>query len=51
MWWAANRSTIRGQSALVGLLDVSMLMLYYYGEGMKAFHGLQLEVFHMSIVG
>ena len=47
--WAAKRTTTRVEDraySLMGLLDVNMPMLY--GEGMKAFHRLQLEIIRSS---
>ena len=49
MSWAANRTTTRVEDraySLMGLLGVNMPMLY--GEGMKAFHRLQLEIIRTS---
>ncbi|KIM65069.1 hypothetical protein SCLCIDRAFT_57344, partial [Scleroderma citrinum Foug A] len=49
MSWAARRTTTRVEDraySLMGLLDVNMPMLY--GEGKKAFHGLQLEIIRSS---
>ena len=49
MSWAANRTTTQVEDraySLMGLLDVSMPMLY--GEGKKAFHRLQVEIIRSS---
>ena len=49
MSWSAKRTTTRVEDraySLMGLLNVNMPMLY--GEGMNAFHRLQLEIIRSS---
>ncbi|KAI6002301.1 heterokaryon incompatibility protein-domain-containing protein [Pisolithus orientalis] len=49
MSWAADRETTRVEDraySLLGLFDVNMPMLY--GEGLKAFQRLQLEIIRVS---
>jgi hypothetical protein len=49
MSWAANRETTRVEDAaycLLGIFEVNMPLLY--GEGSKAFHRLQEEIFKVS---